>query len=422
MATYTQLSRGSRGDDVKKMQQALVDKGYDIGSAGVDGSYGPATRNAVIKYQQDNGLKVDGVAGDQTLGSLYGTNSTTANTGNTGTANQTTQQTQTTPQYQATYDQQLNDLYQQIVNRDKFSYDINEDALYQQYADQYVTQGKLAMQDTMGQAAAMTGGYGNSYAESVGQQAYQGYLQQLNDKVPELYGMAYDQYAQEGQDLLNQYAMLGEMRDTEYQRYQDELDQYWNNKSFEYQQERDKVADEQWQKQYDESVRQYNKSYALSASKSSGGSKGSGSGGSKGSGSGGAGGATGDEATGGYAADTSGVSSNIHDRASGYTNNNDLANYLDGLVASGAITEGQADAMYAEYKQPDIVGLSDRSWTLVDDGGVNWFWGIDNNATVRDQYGNTYRLDKLIDALVAEGMSKSDAKAYVKNLQKKLGA
>lgn len=185
----------------------------------------------------------------------------------------------TLPTYAGTYDQQLNDLYEQIVNREKFSYDINSDALYQQYAQQYQTRGKLAMMDTMGQAAAMTGGYGNSYASAAGNQAYQGYLQQLNDVVPELYGMALDQYNQEGQDLLNQYAMLGDMADTEYGRYQDSLDRYWQNVSYladqadsaydkgysnwynsyqnGYQAERDRIADEQWQKEYDEAVRRY---------------------------------------------------------------------------------------------------------------------------------------------------------------------
>ena len=185
----------------------------------------------------------------------------------------------TLPTYAGTYDQQLNDLYNQIVNREKFSYDLNSDALYQQYAQQYQTRGKLAMMDTMGQAAAMTGGYGNSYASAAGNQAYQGYLQQLNDVVPELYGMALDQYNQEGQDLLNQYAMLGDMADTEYGRYQDSLDRYWQHVSYladqadsaynkgytnwkddylnKYTAERDKVADDQWQKEYDETVRQY---------------------------------------------------------------------------------------------------------------------------------------------------------------------
>lgn len=134
-----------------------------------------------------------------------------------------------TPIYAGTWDTRLEDIYNQIVNREKFSYDLNADALYHQYKDQYTHQGQMAMMDTMGQAAAMTGGYGNSYAQSVGQQAYQGYLQRLNDVVPELYGMALDQYNQEGQDLLNQFSMAGSMRDNEYGMYQDDLSNWWKN-------------------------------------------------------------------------------------------------------------------------------------------------------------------------------------------------
>lgn len=65
---------------------------------------------------------------------------------------------------------------------------------------------------------------------------------------------------------------------------------------------------------------------------------------------------------------------------------------------------------------------SERSWTLVDDGGTNWFWGVDGNAKYKDQYGNTVSGDKLVDTLVDEGMSKKNAKGYVKALQKALGA
>ena len=136
------------------------------------------------------------------------------------------------PIYANSYEDEIREVYDSIVNREKFTYDVNADALYNQYKDQYVSLGKLAMQDTMGQAAAMTGGYGNSYAASVGNQAYQSYLSQLNQVVPELYGMAYDRYRQEGQDLLNQYNMLGDMRDTEYNQYLNELNQYWNNVNY----------------------------------------------------------------------------------------------------------------------------------------------------------------------------------------------
>src|SRR5574344_1214929 len=105
------------------------------------------------------------------------------------------------PTYSSKYQDSLNKAMDRILNREKFSYDLNGDMLYQQYKDQYTTQGKMAMMDTMGQAQAMTGGYGNSYAQSVGQQTYQGYLQGLNDKVPELYQLALQKYQQEGDDL-----------------------------------------------------------------------------------------------------------------------------------------------------------------------------------------------------------------------------
>ena len=110
----------------------------------------------------------------------------------------------------------FNQIMDKILNREKFSYDVNGDALYQQYKDKYIQQGKMAMADTMGQAAAMTGGYGNSYSASVGNQAYQASLQNLNDVIPQLYQMAYDRYNQEGQDLYNKYGMLSDDRSTEY--------------------------------------------------------------------------------------------------------------------------------------------------------------------------------------------------------------
>ena len=135
-------------------------------------------------------------------------------------------------EYQSQWQTQLDELMGQIMNRDKFSYDLNGDALYQQYKDKYIQQGKLAMADTMGQAAAMTGGYGSSYAQSVGQQAYQGQLDNLNDIVPELYQMAYDRYKQEGQDLYNQYGLVMDRENTDYGRYMDTLNTWMADRDY----------------------------------------------------------------------------------------------------------------------------------------------------------------------------------------------
>ena len=56
------------------------------------------------------------------------------------------------------------------------SIQIDEAALFDQYADYYKRHGILAMEDTVGRAAAMTGGYGNSYAEVAGNQAYDSHI------------------------------------------------------------------------------------------------------------------------------------------------------------------------------------------------------------------------------------------------------
>jgi hypothetical protein len=170
--------------------------------------------------------------------------------------------------YQSAWQTQLDDTINKILNREKFSYDLNGDALYQQYKDKYIQQGQMAMMDTMGQAQAMTGGYGNSYAQSVGQQAYQGHLQNLNDLIPELYKLALDNYNTEGQNLLNQYSMLGAQDNQDYGRYRDQVGDYNADLGFAYQNWRDLVGDQRWQAEFDEAKRQYDQQYALSLAKS----------------------------------------------------------------------------------------------------------------------------------------------------------
>ena len=109
--------------------------------------------------------------------------------------------------YTPQYDTQINELFNKLLNRESFSYDTETDPLYKLYREQYINQGRLAMQDTMGQAAALTGGYGSSYSQAVGQQQYDAYLQKLNDVVPELYELAYSRYQDEGDELKDQYNM-----------------------------------------------------------------------------------------------------------------------------------------------------------------------------------------------------------------------
>lgn len=140
------------------------------------------------------------------------------------------------PENRYTYDPGKNDAYQRandqateiydkIMNRGEFSYDVNKDKLYQQYRDLYAQMGRGAMEDTMGQAAALTGGYGSTYSQNAGQQAYNAYLQKLNEVVPELYNAAYNRYNQEGQNLMNLYTMARSNADSAYER---DYNQWYN--------------------------------------------------------------------------------------------------------------------------------------------------------------------------------------------------
>lgn len=148
--------------------------------------------------------------------------------------------------YNSAYQNDLQGLYDRIMNREKFTYDLNGDALYNQYKQQYQQMGRQAMMDTMGQAAALTGGYGNSYANTAGNQAYQAYLSKVGDIVPQLQQQAFERYTQEGSDLNNRLNLVQNLENADYNRYRDSVsdwntersyanDDYWNQRNQDYQ-------------------------------------------------------------------------------------------------------------------------------------------------------------------------------------------
>ncbi len=61
------LEHGSTGSNVRALQQALVNAGYDIS---VDGIFGDDTYNAVCDLQSNNGLNADGIVGPDTWSAL----------------------------------------------------------------------------------------------------------------------------------------------------------------------------------------------------------------------------------------------------------------------------------------------------------------------------------------------------------------
>ena len=257
-STYRQVGYGSTGSAVSKLQTVLNEHGYNLA---VDGIFGAKTQAAVRDYQKKNNLKLDGIAGKETWGSLLAQPSyptggssgvrvsgsgsgTVLGSVSAGTAAALKELEKgyvpsgdvdaerslldslaaLKPQdYQSSFAQQLAALYEEISGREAFSYDPAADAAYQSYARQYARQGRAAMSDTLGQAAHLTGGYGSSYAQSAGQQAYQQYLQQLSDVLPQLQSAAYGRYRDAGDALLDRYQLLQGQQEEEYGRWQDQV-------------------------------------------------------------------------------------------------------------------------------------------------------------------------------------------------------
>ena len=94
---------------------------------------------------------------------------------------------------------------------------------YQRYAADYQRRGKVAMEDTLGRAASLTGGYDSSYAQGAGQQAYARQLEELTGLIPKLEENARRRYDGEGVELLKRYQLLQQQEDAAYGRWNDQV-------------------------------------------------------------------------------------------------------------------------------------------------------------------------------------------------------
>lgn len=158
--------------------------------------------------------------------------------------------TEEKPTYEAKYDPALQELLNNILNRDDFSYDVTKDPLYQQYAAMYQQEGDRAMQETLANAAASAGGM-NSYAITAAQQAGNYYSSQLANKVPELYQLAYEMYLQDKDSMVQDLGILQGLDETQYNRYRDTMSDFYNDKNFAYGVYKDAVTQGNWQQNFD---------------------------------------------------------------------------------------------------------------------------------------------------------------------------
>ena len=306
---------------------------------------------------------------------------------------------------QSAYDPLYQAAVEKYAGRGEFSYNAEEDPLFAQYKDSYTKQGRLAMEDNIGKAATMTGGYGNSYAQQAGQQTFNGYMSALNDKIPELYQLAASNYDRKVSGMLDDISVLGSAVDREDARYQTELNNYFQKKNL--------LGNE------------------LSRLQSN------------------------DIAAAAAAATAAPTLS--YDDLETYTerllpylsegNNgvndervlHELLKMQDlGLIGekeAGAILRNVLDA-YSDQQETEKKKamelqaykekpLNEREWVMQNSGGLNWWGGIDRDAIVYDKNDpeTTYKLGDLFEKLKDDlGMENDEARDYIYKIQNKTGS
>ena len=129
--------------------------------------------------------------------------------------------------YQSSYQDKINSLLGQLLERENFQYSYTRDPLYRQYEQLYTQNAHNASADAAAQAAALTGGYGSSYATSAAQQAYQQQIGGLASAIPTLYSLALDTYQSGGEELVNRLDQLNGQEQNAQTLYDRQLQDYY---------------------------------------------------------------------------------------------------------------------------------------------------------------------------------------------------
>lgn len=190
------------------------------------------------------------------------------------------------------YQQQIDALLDKMTNQDPFSYDFSTDSNWLAAQEQAKRNALLAMENAMGEAAGLTGGYASSAAQMVGQQAYQQEMSETTEMIPEFAQMALNKWQANNSQMASNLAALQSQQDSDYSRYYNDW-QLWNqDRAYMYQKVQDMSDDEfnqyitalnrwqtdrayyadqkqiavqnqQWQQELNESRRQFNNQMAF---------------------------------------------------------------------------------------------------------------------------------------------------------------
>lgn len=151
-------------------------------------------------------------------GSGYIPTGGTVNTGSFTTGQQV-------PVYENQYAAQQKQLLDELMNREQFSYDKDNDPTWSSYKKSYLREGERASADALGEAAAASGGRPSTFAMTAATQAGDYYAAKLNDMLPQLEQQAYGRYVDEGNAIYQQLQQVNAMEQSEYAKYLNALEQ-----------------------------------------------------------------------------------------------------------------------------------------------------------------------------------------------------
>ncbi len=184
-------------DEIMKMAVGLIEP--DIENADYDGDGKITSGDARTNNRISSGLSIDTpVVGNTGI----------TNTGSGGNKNNVFAVSNA-------YQNQADAIYKRIQETPDFKYDFNEDAVFKTLQEQFLKDGRLAAENVAGQAAALSGGYANSYGATAAGQAYMGAIGDLYDVVPELEAAAYSRYRDKKADELQNWEILQNKADKE---------------------------------------------------------------------------------------------------------------------------------------------------------------------------------------------------------------
>lgn len=240
---YLNMKIGDTGDEVKTLKQLLRGAGYQLSD---DNLFDEDTYKAVNEYQRANGISPTGEIGASTWAKLAGSIVNSMPSG-LDTAGKVKFLEDNRPKdYASDYTKRIDELVEKALSREDFSYDPATDPLYRSLKDEQTYLGKRAMNDAMGAASALSGGYINTFAQTAGEQAYQDYMAQLAGSMDDMFNLALSAYDAKTKQMESELKALADAEEKAYKRYLDDVDEYTKTLEYYYKKLLDEQAQENW--------------------------------------------------------------------------------------------------------------------------------------------------------------------------------